>query len=136
MKRKTGQDQKASQDGGSPPAGRIPADRVCAGSSGRHTGGFPCGRWTTLGDVEEEKREKEKEDKEKKEKEEREIPCLLGPAVPGGNSLLGNTFSFCSLTSIAGACPREEKAENGGQRGDNSVSQGCQSKQDPHHPPL
>lgn len=54
MKRKAGQDQKASQGEDSPPAGRIPADWVCAGSPGRHRGGFPCGRWATLGDMEEE----------------------------------------------------------------------------------
>lgn len=61
---------------------------MCAGSTGRHRGGFPCGRWATLGDTEEEEEEgeSEKEEDEEKEKEEGEIPCLLGPAVPGGNS--------------------------------------------------
>lgn len=89
---------------------------MCAGSSGRHRGGFPCGRWATLGDMEEEEGEQEKEgeDEDKKEKEEGEIPCLLGSAVPGGNSLLGNTFPFCSLISIAGACPRERETETEG----------------------
>lgn len=63
---------------------------------------------------EEGEKEKEGEDEDKKEKEEGEIPCLLGSAVPGGNSLLGNTFPFCSLISIAGACPREGEAETEG----------------------
>lgn len=65
------------------------------GALGKYRWGFPCGRGVTLGDSGGE------------EEEEGEIPCLLGPALPRGNSVVGDSFPVCSLISIAGAGPRE-----------------------------
>lgn len=93
----TGRTQKLPRGGlsprqeGFPQTGGIPADRVCAGGtrgiSLQETGHF--GR-------------------QRKEEREGEIPRLLGPALPRGNSLVGDSFPVCSLISIAGACPRAE----------------------------
>lgn len=76
---------------------------MCAGSTGRHRGGFPCGRWATLGDTEEEEEEEgesEKEEDEEEKKEEGEIPWVCLAQLS-----LGEIPKFCGWETLSHFAP-------------------------------